>query len=92
MDGIAVRAWPPGLRPSEQLEDLMMGRIAWEDAQPGIRSWAERYFHDAACQILDAPDKATRRRMLLKIPETVRPQVERAARDLWARRRGRGAD
>ena len=66
----------------------MMGRVAWEDAQPGIRSWAGRFIYDAACQIIAAPDKATRRRMLGRIPATVRLQVETEVKRLWARRRG----
>lgn len=81
--------WHNAKRPSAQLEDLMMGHVAWEEAQPGIRSWAGRFIYDAACQIIAAPDKATRRRMLGRIPATVRPQVEAEVKRLWGERRSR---
>ena len=76
-----------GLKPSAQLEALLMGRAAWEDAQPGIRSWAQKPIYDAAKQIIAVTDIGTRRNMLGKIPAPIRPRVEAEVKRLWALRR-----
>jgi len=75
-----------GWRPSKQIEDLLMGRVPWDDAQPGIRSCASKHIYDAAKQIIAAPDKGTRRNMLGRIPAAIRPKVEAEAKRLWAMR------
>jgi len=73
-------------RPSDQLEDLLMGRLAWDDAPDAIRSWARLPIFEAAKTILAAPDKGTRRNMLGKIPAAMRARVEDEIRRLWAMR------
>ena len=79
--------WPPNVpKPSEQLEALMRGRVAWNNAPPAIQSWARVFFYDAAKQIVAAPSKDARRKMLGKIPPNVRPQVEVEVKRLWASR------
>ena len=62
-------------RPSAQLHALLTGATAWDDAQPGIRSWAMLTIHGAAKMILDAP-KPRRRGMIDKLPVTLRPILE----------------
>ena len=62
-------------RPSTQLNDLLTGRVAWNDAQPAIRSWAMLTIHGAAQTILAAP-KPRRRSMIDKLPVTLRPILE----------------
>ena len=62
-------------RPSSQLNDLLTGKVAWEDAQPAIRSWAMLTIHGAANTILAAP-KPRRRAMIDKLPVTLRPILE----------------
>lgn len=62
-------------RPSAQLNDLLTGKVAWEDASPAIRSWAMMPIHGAAKTILGAP-KARRRGMIDKLPPTLRPVLE----------------
>ncbi len=62
-------------RPSTQLNDLLTGRVAWNDAQPAIRSWAMLTIHGAAQTILAAP-KPRRRAMIDKLPVTLRPILE----------------
>ena len=62
-------------RPSAQLHALLTGAMAWDDAQPAIRSWAMRTIHDAAKTILAAP-KPKRRAMINKLPTTLRPILE----------------
>lgn len=72
MEGGAGMDW----RPSAQLNDLLTGKVAWEDAQPAIRSWAMLTIHGAAQTILGAP-KPRRRAMIDKLPPTLRPVLER---------------
>jgi len=82
-----VSYWNGIPTPTEQLETLMRGKVAWDDAPTAIRSWASRYIHDAACQVLAEPDKGNRRNMLGRIPANVRPHVEAEVKRLWAARR-----
>ena len=63
-------------RPSTQLNDLLSGKVAWEDAQPAIRSWAMLTIHGAAQTILAAP-KPKRRAMIGRLPPTLRMILER---------------
>ena len=62
-------------RPSTQLNDLLTGMVAWNDAQPAIRSWAMLTINGAAQTILAAP-KPRRRSMIDKLPVTLRPILE----------------
>ena len=62
-------------RPSAQLHALLTGATAWDDAQPGIRSWAMLTIHGAAKTILAAP-RPRRRAMIDKLPVTLRPVLE----------------
>lgn len=73
-------------KPSEQLDDLLSGRVSWDDTPDAIRSWARLAFYDGAQQILAAPDKGTRRNMLGRVPPGVRPMVEAEVKRLWALR------
>ena len=76
--------WPNEIpRPSAQLEDLLMGKIAWDDAPQSIRSWAQLQIYQAAKQIVAAPDKGTRRNMLGRVPAPIRPRVENEVKRLW---------
>ena len=79
--------WPEHVpRPSEQLEDLLRGKIAWDDAPQSIRSWAQLQIYQAAKQIAAAPDKGTRRNMLGRVPAPIRPRVENEVKRQWANR------
>ena len=77
------RSTPNVKRPSDELEDLLMGRTAWDDAPDAIRSWARLPIFEAAKTILAAPDKGARRNMLGKIPAAIRPRVEVEIKRLW---------
>lgn len=63
-------------RPSAQLNDLLTGKVAWEEAQPAIRSWAMLTIHGAAKTILGA-HRNRRRGMIDKLPPSLRPVLER---------------
>lgn len=80
------RGSPHVKRPSEQLEDLLMGRVDWDSAPDAIKSWARKPIFDAAQTILAAPDKGARRNMLGKIPAAIRPRVEAEVKRLWGLR------
>jgi hypothetical protein len=75
------------MKPSQKLEALLMGRVAWEDADDAIRSWARKPIFDAAKQILAEPEKGARRNMLGRIPAAIRPHVEAEVKRLWALRK-----
>jgi hypothetical protein len=80
--------WPDGVaRPSDQLRDLMMGKLPWDDAPEAIRSWARFGIYQAAKQIVDAPDKGTRRNMLGRVPAHMRGSVEDEVKRLWKLRK-----
>jgi len=76
----------PGKWPSEQLNDLLTGKIKWDEAQPAIRSWASFYIYDAAKQLVTMPDKEKRRMALGKIPSAIRPFVEKEVKRIWPMR------
>ena len=77
------RSAPDVPLPSEQLADLMMGRVGWNDSPASIRSWAQFHIYDAANQIIAAPDKETRRKMLGRVPAHMRAMVETEVKRLW---------
>jgi len=83
---VPYRSTPQIKRPSEQLEDLLMGRVDWDSAPDAIRSWARLPIFEAAKTILAAPDKGARRNMLGKIPAAIRPRVEDEVKRLWGLR------
>ena len=80
--------YPHGIaRPSEQLADLLRGKMAWDDAPEAIRSWASLEIYRGACTVLDQPSKEERRNMLARLPAEIRPHVEAEAKRIWAMRR-----
>ena len=81
-------AYPNGIaRPSEQLADLLSGKLAWKDAPASIRSWARLEIYRGACAVLDEPERGLRQNMLGRIPAAIRPLVEVEAKRIWAIRR-----
>jgi len=83
---VPYRGAPHIKRPSEELEDLLMGRVAWDDAPDAIQSWARMQIFEAAKTILAAPNKGDRRNMLGRIPAAIRPRVEAEVKRLWGLR------
>ena len=82
-DLFALEEPPRGQWPSEQLSDLLSGKIAWDKSPPAIRSWAAFFVYDAACQLVAMPDKEKRRIALGKIPGTIRHVVEVEVNRIW---------
>ena len=83
---LAASGVAPGKWPSEQLNDLLTGKVKWDEAQPAIRSWASFYIYDAAKQLALMPDKEKRRMALGKIPSAIRPHVEKEVKRIWPMR------
>ena len=79
--------WPDHIpRPSKQLEDFLRGKTPLDEVPASIRSWAHSQIDNAACLIIAAPDKGTRRNMLGRIPKNVRPLVEEQVKKYWPHR------
>jgi hypothetical protein len=85
---VPYKSAPDVKRPSEELDDLLRGRVSWYDTSQGVQSWARLAFHDAACQVLAEPEIGRRRNMLGRVPPSVRPMVEAEVKRLWGLRRG----
>jgi len=80
---MGYRAAPQIKRPSEQLDDLLYGRVSWDDSPASIRSWAGLAIFEAAKQIIGQPDKGLRRNMLGRVPAHMRGMVEAEVKRLW---------
>lgn len=79
--------WPGKVkRPSEALREVLTGKVAMADADPGIQSWAQFTIYQGAKEVLALPTKGERRNALGRIPATVRPYVEAEIKRLWALR------
>ena len=68
-----------GKRPSDRIKAVMRGKVALESEDQGIQSACSKHIYDGARSILAIPDKEKRRRALDKLPELIRPHVEREA-------------
>ena len=71
--------WPGGRRPSEEVFDVLLGKVRLEDVPASIQSLCSKYIYDGAKDVLSKPTKELRRKALSKIPELIRPHVEREA-------------
>lgn len=80
-NGVVLNDW----RPSRRLFDVLYGRVSYEDVDPSIQSLASKYIFEAAREILAMKTKEQRRQALSKIPDKVRPHVEREILRLWSR-------
>ena len=69
--------------PTQQLDDLLSGRVAYVDAAPAIRSWAQHSIHIGALSLLRIKDKDARNEALLKVPENLRDLVRAEVVRLW---------
>lgn len=78
-------AWPESVtRPSKWLELLMTGKIQWDEAPEPIQSWSMRFVFDAAKTIRDkGKTKEQRQAMLGRVPENMRPIVEKELLRIW---------
>ena len=73
--------------PMRQLEALLKGKVAWDDANPAIQSAAGFHIYKAATAILSMQSKEERRAALKKIPSSIRPYVEADVHRRWLKER-----
>ncbi len=68
-----------GKRPSDRIKAVLMGNVPLESEDQGIQSACSKHIYDGAVSVLKLPTKEARRRALDRIPEMIRPYVEREA-------------
>lgn len=81
--------WTSETRPSARIERVLRGQVKLEDEEPGIRSACSKYIFDGALELLSIQGKDARRRALARIPDLIRPHIEREAWRIYDMRRGR---
>lgn len=74
------------MRPQQWLNEVLSGRIAMEDAPASIQSWARLPIFQGACEIIALDTQDERRAELARIPQLIRPYVEREVRRVWVMR------
>lgn len=68
--------------PSQQMLDVLEGRLSHDDAPVAVQSICRKAYFDAAQAVL-ALDKGKRKNALQRIPETCRKNVESEIMRLW---------
>lgn len=74
------------MKPQQWLNEVLSGRIAMEDAPASIQSWARLPIFQGACEIIALDTQDERRAELARIPQLIRPYVEREVRRVWVMR------
>jgi hypothetical protein len=75
------------LRPSKRLNDLLTGAVSPQDAHANILPWAEFMIWQAATKICGMRSLELRRNALTKVPDTIKPFVEREMKRMWNARK-----
>ena len=65
--------------PSKRIKMVLSGEVRMDDEHPSIQSACRLHIYHGAEAVLSLPTKEARRAALSKIPESVRPYVEREA-------------
>jgi hypothetical protein len=60
-----------------------------EDEDPAIQSVCSFHIYQGAKELLAIPSKEARRRALAKVPELIRPHIEKEAWRIYDKGRGR---
>lgn len=76
-----------GRRPSDRIKAVLMGLVPLESEDQGIQSACSKHIYDGAVSVLKLPNKEARRRALDRIPELIRPHVEREVLKLYKARK-----
>jgi hypothetical protein len=76
-----------GRRPSDRIKAVLMGKVPLESEDQGIQSACSKHIYDGAVSVLKLPTKEARRRALDRIPEMIRPYVEREVLKLYKARK-----
>lgn len=70
-------------KPSQIVKRVLSGNVRLEDVDKSIQSWCQFFFYQGACAVLSMDTKKERQEALNKIPELVRPHIEKEAIRLW---------
>lgn len=81
--------WQPEHRPSKRIERVLRGEVRLEDEDPSIQSACSKYIYEGAQELLAIPNRDARRRALQKVPEAIRPHIEKEAWRIYDRKLGR---
>ena len=77
----------PKKLPSQQLDDVLSGKVAYADAPIAIQSWARFSIYQGAVSLMRIKDKEKRNAALQKVPATLRDLVRDEVVRLWKERR-----
>ena len=81
--------WKDELRPSKRIYRVLRGEVRLEDEEKGIQSACSFYIYEGAVELLSLPSKEARQRALGKLPELIRPHIEKEAWRIFDKRKGR---
>lgn len=76
-----------GKRPSDRIKAVLMGKVRLEDEDQGIQSACSKYIYDGARAVLRISTKEARRAALDRVPELIRPHIEREVLRLYRAKR-----
>ena len=81
--------WRHDQRPSVRIRRVLMGEVRLQDEDASIQSACSFYIYEGARELLAIPNKEARRRALQKVPELIRPHIEKEAWRIYDQSRGR---
>lgn len=76
----------PKKLPSQQLDDVLSGKVAYADAPMAIQSWAQFSIYEGAMSLMRIKDKEKRNAALQKVPASLRDLVRAEVVRLWGLR------
>lgn len=76
-------------RPSFRIKQVLSGKVKLEDEDQGIQSACSFHIYKGAVSILSMTTLQARRDALSKLPEAIRPHVEKEVRRLFDLKRSR---
>jgi hypothetical protein len=81
--------WKPEQRPSVRVQRVLRGEVRLQDEDASIQSVCSFYIYEGARELLAIPNKEARRRALQKVPELIRPHIEKEAWRIYDQSRSR---
>ena len=66
-----------GKRPSDRIKAVLSGKVALESEDAGIQSACSKKIYDGAVSVLGLSSKEARRAALDRVPDLIRPHLER---------------
>jgi len=66
-----------GKRPTDRIRAVLQGKVALESEDQGIQSVCSKHIYDGARSVLKLSTKEARRAALDRVPDLIRPHLER---------------